>query len=82
VSMSHKAYAFNWSAFVRDGLHNILLDALSSDAERGLIRWRTEIISKIATEAARYPMTGRTGSGNCDVHEFGDFALTRFYDPM
>jgi hypothetical protein len=39
VSMSHKAYAFDWSAFVRDELHNILLDALSSDAERGLIRY-------------------------------------------
>jgi hypothetical protein len=39
VSMSHKAYAFDWSAFVRDELHNVLLDALSSGDERGLIRY-------------------------------------------
>jgi len=39
VSMLHKAYAFDWSAFARDELHNILLDALSSGDERGLIRY-------------------------------------------
>jgi len=84
VSMSHKAYAFDWSAFVRDELHNVLLDALSSGDERGLIRY---------IEANRHYINDRYGGGplsadwkdslgNYDVHEIADFALTRFYDPM
>jgi len=65
VSMSHNAYAFDWSAFVRDELHNVLLDALSSGDERGLIRYieANRHYIKVATEAASYPMTGRTVLG-------------------
>jgi hypothetical protein len=37
--MMHKAYAFDWPAFARDELHDLLLDALSSGDERGLIRY-------------------------------------------
>jgi hypothetical protein len=83
VTMSHKAYAFDWSAFARDELHSILLDALSSGVTNGLIRH---------IEANRDHLKDRYEGGplsdnwqdmlwNRDVHEFGDFALTRFYDP-
>jgi len=38
VSMSHKAYAFDWSAFARDELHSIILDALSSGDTSRLLK--------------------------------------------
>ena len=86
MSMIHKAYAFDWSAFARDELHDILLDALSSGDTNGLIRY---------IEANRYhlkdPDEGGPLSDNWnwkneletfDVQEFGRLALSRFYDPM
>ena len=86
MSMIHKAYAFDWSAFARDELHDILLDALSSGDTNGLIRY---------IEANRHRLKDRYEGGplsdnwnwkneleNFDVQEFADFALTRFYDPM
>ena len=36
--MSHKAYAFDWSAFARDELHSIILDALSSGDTSRLLK--------------------------------------------
>lgn len=86
VSMTHKAYAFDWSAFARDELHDILLDALSSGVTNALIRY---------IDANRYHLKNGDEGGplsdnwnwkneleNFDVQEFGDLALTRFYDPM
>jgi hypothetical protein len=32
------------------------------------------------TKTTRHPITGRTLLENRDVHEFGDFALTRLYE--
>ena len=83
VSMSHKAYAFDWSAFVRDELHSVLLDALSSGDERGLIRYIEANRHYIKDRYRGGPLSDdwKDSLGNCDVHEFGDFALTRFYDP-
>jgi hypothetical protein len=82
--MSHKAYAFDWSAFVRDELHNILLDALSSADERGLIRYIEANRDYIQDPYRGGPLSDdwKDELANYDVHEFGDFALTRFYDPM
>jgi hypothetical protein len=84
VSMSHKAYAFDWSAFARDELHNVLLDALSSGDERGLIRYIEANRHYIKDRYRGGPLSDdwKDSLGNYDVHEFGDFALTRFYDPM
>ena len=86
MSMIHKAYAFDWSAFARDELHDILLDALASGDTNGLIRY---------IEANRHHLKDQDEGGplpdnwnwkneleNFDVQEFGDLALTRFYDPM
>jgi hypothetical protein len=84
VSMMHKAYAFDWSAFARDELHDILLDALSSGDERGLIRYIDANRGYIKDRYRGGPLSDdwQDGLGNYDVHEFGDFALTRFYDPV
>ena len=84
MSMKHKAYAFDWSAFARDKLHDILLDALSSGDERGLIRYIDANRDYIKDPYEGGPLSDdwKDSLGNYDVHEFGDFALTRFYDPM
>jgi hypothetical protein len=84
VSMSHKAYAFDWSAFARDELHNILLDALSSGDTNGLIRYIEANQDHIKDYYEGGPLSDnwRNVLANFDVQEFGDFALTRFYDPQ
>ena len=70
--------------FVRDELHNILLDALSSGDERGLVRYIEANRDYIKDPYEGGPLFGdwKDRLGNYDVHEFADFALTRFYDPM
>jgi hypothetical protein len=84
VSMLHKAYAFDWSAFVRDELHNILLDALSSGDERRLVWYIEANRNYIKDPCEGGPLFDdwKDRLENYDVHEFADFALTRFYDPM
>jgi hypothetical protein len=82
VSMSHKAYAFDWSAFARDELHSILLDALSSGDTNGLIRYIEANQDHLKNHYEGGPLSNwRDMLENFDVQEFGDFALTRFYDP-
>jgi hypothetical protein len=83
MSMSHKAYAFDRSAFERDKLHGLLPGALSADDPAELARYieahRTEL--KDPYEGAPLPEDWQDMLGNRDVQEYGDFALTRFYDP-
>ena len=82
MSMSHKAYAFDWSAFARDELHGILLDALSSGDTNGLIRYIEANQDHLKDLYEGGPLSDwKNVLENFDVHEFGDFALTRFYDP-
>jgi hypothetical protein len=83
--MSHKAYAFDWSAFARDELHRILLDALASGDTNGLIRYIEANRDHLKDPYEGGPLSDdwnwKDMLENFDVHEFGDFALTRFYDP-
>lgn len=83
MSMSHKAYAFDWYAFESDELHRLLLVALDSGDPPALAQYIDAHREKI-----KDPYDGRPiGEGwqamleNRDVQEYGDFALTRFYDP-
>jgi hypothetical protein len=82
VSMSHKAYAFDWSAFERDELHSILLDALSSGDTNGLMRYMEANQHHLKDLYEGGPLSNwKNVLENFDVQEFGEFALTRFYDP-
>jgi len=83
VSMPHKAYAFDWSAFASDGLHSVLLDALSSGVTRGLIRYIEANLDHLKDRYEGAPLSDNWQDmlENRDVHELGDIALTRFYDP-
>jgi hypothetical protein len=81
--MSHKAYAFDWSSFERDELHGILLDSLSTGDPAGLIRYIDAHLDDLKDpyEGDQLDEDWRKMLENRDVHEYGDFALTRFYDP-
>ncbi len=83
MSMSHKAYAFDWRAFEKDELHHLLVAALESDDPATIAHY-----IEAHREQIKDPYEGQTieqgweaALGNRDVHEYGDFALTRFYDP-
>lgn len=81
--MSHKAYAFDWNSFERDELHGILLTALSSGGIATLIGYIDANLDKLKSPYEGDPLSDhwRDALENLDVHEYGDFALTRFYDP-
>jgi hypothetical protein len=81
--MSHKAYAFDWRGFERNELHDLLVNALES-ADPAMIEsyiesHREQI--KDPYEGQPIELDWRATLENRDVHEYGDFALTRFYDP-
>jgi hypothetical protein len=83
VSISHKAYAFDWRRFENDDLYEILLASLKSGDPAVVAEYvevhRDEI--KDPYEGQPIPPDWRATLSNRDVHEYGDFALTRFYDP-
>jgi hypothetical protein len=83
VSMSHKAYAFDWRTFQKDELHALLFTALQSSDAAGIKRYidahRDELRDPYEGEALEPDWEAMLE--NRDVHAYGDFALTRFYDP-
>jgi hypothetical protein len=83
VSMSHKAYAFDWRAFEKDELHRLLVAALESGNPATIASYieahREQI--KDPYEGQPIEQDWQAVLANGDVHEYGDFALTRFYDP-
>ena len=82
MGMSHKAYAFDWHGFEFD-LHPWLEAALAADNPAELESFIDDNRASVTDpyEGDPLPEDWRAGLENRDVHEFGDYALTRFYDP-
>jgi hypothetical protein len=83
MPMQHKAYAFDWRSFEQDELHGLLMQALETGDPSGLAayiernrEWLTD-----PYEGDPLPESWQETLENRDVHEYGDYALTRFYDP-
>jgi hypothetical protein len=80
--MEHKAFAFDWSRFEFD-LYPVLVDALTADDPAGLVafidRHRAELTDPY--EGTPLPADWRDMLQSRDAHEYGDYALTRYYDP-
>jgi hypothetical protein len=83
MPMCHKAYSFDWPAYQQDELPGLLHRALKTGDTSGLLGY-----VKRNRESLRDPYEGdplcedwKGQLGNRDVHEYGDYALTRFYDP-
>jgi hypothetical protein len=83
MPMHHKAYAFDWRAFQRDDLPGLLLRALETGDPSGLAAYveRHRELLKDPDEGDPLGEGWKEWLGNRDVHEYGDYALTRFYDP-
>jgi hypothetical protein len=81
--MSHKAYAFDWPAFEKDELPRLLVRALESGDPATIARYIAAHREHIKDPYEGLPIDEgwEATLGNRDVHEYGDFALTRFYDP-
>lgn len=82
MGMSHKAYAFEWYRFELE--FRLCLESALTTNDLSAIE--VHIAAHIST--IRDPNTGEPLSAdwqahlsNRDIHEFGDRALTRYYDP-
>jgi hypothetical protein len=83
MPMSHKAYAFDWVAFQRDELPGLLTGALETSDRSGLAAY-VELNRECLKDPYEGGPLGEDWEGqleNRDAHEYGDYALTRFYDP-
>jgi hypothetical protein len=82
MPMDHKAFAFDWTGFERD-LLPLLTAALKSKDPAALIRYVNEHRSENTDpyEGDPLPEDWQDEFDIDDVHNAGDFALTRFYDP-
>jgi hypothetical protein len=83
MPMCHKAYAFDWRAFERDELPGLLTHALETDDTAELLAYveRNRASLKDPYEGDPLSEDWRDMMDNRDIHECGDFALTRFYAP-
>jgi hypothetical protein len=81
--MEHKAFSFDWNGFDRE-LRAMLEAALRSGATDELERYVQSNRKRLTDpyEGEPLPDDWRDMLEANDVHEFGDFALTRFYDPQ
>ncbi len=83
MSMSHKAYAFDWNTFECDELFTILIESLESNDVLPLAHYIKIHYTKLKDPYEGEPLTEiwQEMLEKKDTQEYGDFALTRFYDP-
>jgi hypothetical protein len=80
--MEHKAYAFDWAQFEFE-LHPLFVEALTVNESSGLEAFIDRHLAELTDPYEGEPLSTnwRDALGNQDVHEYGDYALTRYYDP-
>jgi hypothetical protein len=82
MSMSHKAFAFNWAGFERE-LAPLLLSALTQNKTEALIEFANAQRESLVDPYTGSPLEDdwRENLEVGDVQEIGDFVLTKYYDP-
>lgn len=82
MPMEHKAYAFDWTRFESE-LHPLLVAALTANETAGLALFIDQHLAELTAPYEGEPLSTdwRSALENQDVHEYGDYALTRYYDP-
>lgn len=80
--MEHKAFIFNYEQFRRE-LLPLLWDALATDECNRLIAFVRQNIKSLTDPYAGEPLGGNWEDlvETADAHQYGDFALTKYYDP-
>ena len=80
--LQHKAFIFDSDAFAI-GLGSILAQGLSTSDNSGLVEFVNDNIAKLVDPYEGRPLTEDWQNllETPDAHQYGDFALTKFYDP-
>jgi len=80
--MEHKAYLFDWGAFERE-LRAILEEALRSGDRTAVVRFITKHVAVLMDpyESEALGPDWERMLESQDVHQCGDIALTKYYDP-
>jgi hypothetical protein len=83
MSISHKAFAFDWKTFESDELHTLIVQALESEQLLPLIRYIENHRAKLKDPYKGKPLdlNWQEMLENRDINEYSDFALTHFYNP-
>lgn len=81
--MEHKAFVFDFDGFTRE-LEGILLEALETDDVSGLKSFINDNLESLKDPYEGEPLDSDYESmmESKDVETFGDFALTKYYDPQ
>jgi hypothetical protein len=82
MSFEHKAFLFDYGDFQNE-FEPVLVDALASGNLAGLISFIESNRGMLRDPYEGYPLDEgwRELIEEEDAHQFGDFALTKFYDP-
>ena len=82
MAMEHKAYVFDWSDF-DSNLHSLLVNALTTNHTFDLEAFIEKHLAELTDPYQGEPLTAdwRDTMENRDVHAYGDYALTKFYNP-
>lgn len=80
--MEHKAFAFNWDSFEQE-LYPTLVKALETGEVQEIINFIERNRKHLTDPYEGQPLDDRWQSplANRDVHEYGDYALTKYYAP-
>jgi hypothetical protein len=81
MTLAHRAFALDYAAFEQQ-LRPLLVLALETDDPAALEAWIDDNIAALVDpyEGEPLPANWRKQLENGDVHELGDYALTKFYD--
>jgi hypothetical protein len=81
--MEHKAFVFDWEAFTGE-LSKILENALLTNNSEQLVSFIKDNLEFIKDPCEGEPLDSEWEAGMelDDVHQWGDLALTKFYNPQ
>ncbi len=81
MTLAHRAFAFDYARF-NDELRPVLLSALETTDTAALVTWIDAHLSQLVDpdEGEPLPKNWQKSLAVGDVHELGDFALTKYYD--
>ncbi|MBD2740414.1 hypothetical protein [Coleofasciculus sp. FACHB-1120] len=83
MSMEHKAFVFDYDSFIYE-LSNILRNALLTNNNEKLVSFIKQNINSLKDpyEGEALNTSWETMVEPKDPHQYGDFALMKFYDPQ
>ncbi|MEI7701437.1 MAG: hypothetical protein WCK86_16680 [Planctomycetia bacterium] len=81
--MEHKAFIFDFDTFERE-LQPLLEEALVSGDTKGLIAFVNDNLGDLKDPYEGQPLEvdWEAMIETADAHQYGDFALTKYYDPL